>query len=102
MSCGRGSSVGGETPPPLAMENEFQNRKATPSGRGISILFYYAPSQFHFSSFKIKSVTIKFHFMVYFIVNESQCVVATGLTSDEAKAYVRSHDDECLSIIRQA
>lgn len=39
--------------------------------------------------------------MVYFIVNESQCVVATGLSSDEAKAYVREHDDEQLSIIRQ-
>ena len=30
MSCGWESSVGGETPPPLAMENEFSNRKATP------------------------------------------------------------------------
>lgn len=40
--------------------------------------------------------------MVYFIVNESQCVVATGLSSDEAKAYVRTHDDERLSIIRQS
>lgn len=39
--------------------------------------------------------------MLYFIVNSSQCVVACGLTSDEAKAYVRTHDDECLSIIRQ-
>lgn len=46
MSCGRGSSVGGETPPPLAMENEFQNRKATPWGGGISILFYCAPPNF--------------------------------------------------------
>jgi hypothetical protein len=43
MSCGGESSVGGETPPPLAMENEFQNRKATPRGRVISILFYCAP-----------------------------------------------------------
>lgn len=40
--------------------------------------------------------------MVYFIVNESQCVVATGLSSDEAQAYVRSHSDERLSIIRQS
>lgn len=43
MSCGGESSVGGETPPPLAMENEFQNRKATPRGRVISILFYCVP-----------------------------------------------------------
>jgi len=38
---------------------------------------------------------------MFYIVNESLCVVATGLSSDEAKAYVRSHDDEQLSIIRQ-
>lgn len=34
MNYGGGSSVGGEAPPPLAMENEFQNRKATPWGEG--------------------------------------------------------------------
>ena len=39
---------------------------------------------------------------MFFIVNESQCVVATGLSADEAKAYVRQHDDERLSIIRQS
>lgn len=39
---------------------------------------------------------------MFYIVNESQCVVATGLSADEAKSYVRQHDDERLSIIRQS
>lgn len=39
---------------------------------------------------------------MFYIVNESLCVVASGLSSDEAKAYVRDHDDECLSILRQS
>lgn len=39
---------------------------------------------------------------MFYIVNESLCVVASGLSSDEAEAYVRKHDDERLSIIRQS
>lgn len=39
---------------------------------------------------------------MFFIINSSLCVVASGLTADEAKAYVRKHDDERLSIIRQS
>ena len=38
---------------------------------------------------------------MFFIVNSSLCVVASGLTADEAKAYVRKHTDEQLSICRQ-
>lgn len=52
MSCGGESSVGGETPPPLAMENEFQNRKATPRGEGHKHSFLLCAPRLLFSSLK--------------------------------------------------